>query len=610
MMWMVYFTISRVIFLFYYSDLFTNIGFLSRLQALLYGLKLDLAMTAYIAVIPFLIIAVTIWSPIKISKNILYFYTFILISIINTLMFFDLGLYGAWGIRLDAMFLTFLSTPKSMFASVTTATLLITVIVWILSSILYFYAFKKGMDIYFDQLKKGKHWHFLILLLAVFSLVIAMRGGFQTIPINQSDVYFSEKMISNHTAENFAWTFAKSASYNVHGGKNPFERMDKSEADKLIQKVRNERGKPNISASNITSESIINRERPNIIIIIWESLTAKIVGPLGGEKGITENLNQFAKEGILFESFYANGSRSDKGIVALLSGYYPQPGQSIMKMPGKSRSLPSLPRSLSNLGYTTSFHYGGDLNFGNMVSYLRNIDVNQMTSEDDFNRGDKNSKWGAHDHILFDKYLAQKKSDNQPFFDVIFTLSSHEPFEFPGAYKFGQEGEVDKFKSAHAYTDKSVGDFVRNAKKEEWWDNTLLIIVADHGHQLPRQENSHVAPSRFHIPMLWMGGAVTHRDTIISNIGSQIDLPYTLLSLLEGEKTDFIWSQNLLSSNSKNYAHYIYTKGFGTLNSEGCVVYDYNAKKSIYSKGPELNNLERIGSAITQTAYQDFLDRK
>ncbi len=66
--------------------------------------------------------------------------------------------------------------------------------------------------------------------------------------------------------------------------------------------------------------------------------------------------------------------------------------------------------------------------------------------------------------------------------DVIFTLSSHEPFEFPGAYKFGTTNQIDKFKSAHAHTDKAVGGFVEAAKKKEWRDNTLLIIIADHGH--------------------------------------------------------------------------------------------------------------------------------
>ena len=523
-------------------------------------------------------------------------------------MFFDLGLYGSWGIRLDAMFLTFLNTPKSMFASVSSPVLFLSAVILGLTTILYFYLFKKAMDSHFEKLKRGQHWHFLILLLVVVSLIIPMRGGLQTIPINQGDVYFSNQMIANHAAENFAWSFAKSASYDVHGGENPFVKIEMAKAKQIVENA----GKRLVIVDSLRNyQQLLSKQKPNVIVILWESLTAKIVEPVGGEQGVTENLNALIKEGILFDSIYANGSRSDKGIVATLSGYYPQPGQSIMKMPAKSRSLPSLPRSMSKLGYSTSFHYGGDLNFGNMVSYLRHMGVDLLSSEDDYNNSDKNSKWGAHDHVVFNRYLEQKKiGADAPFFDVIFTLSSHEPFEFPGNYKFGNDDVLARFKSGHAYTDQAVGDFIKDAKSQTWWDNTLVIIVADHGHQLPRMGNIHVAPSRFHIPMVWLGGAVAKRDTVISTIGSQIDLSYTLLSLLGGEKGNFTWSQDLLNPSSDPYAHYIFTHGFGTVNSEGCAVYDYTSDKSILSVGENANNLEDLGLALTQLSYQDFLDRK
>ncbi len=567
-------------------------------------------MSAYIAAVPFLILSLSAWISNKITKSLLYIYTGIVLLFINALMFFDLGLYGAWGIRLNAMFLTFLNTPKSMFASVSTMVLIPSILFWLITSLLYFYGFKKVMDRGIDRMKRGTIWHFLVLLIAVGSLIIPMRGGFQTIPINQSDVYFSEEMIANHTAENFVWSFAKSASYNVHGGENPYVKMDFVEAENVIQKNRETVIVDSLNVSKFDPSKILSVEKPNVIVVLWESLTAKLVEPLGGEPGVTTNLNALVKEGILFDSIYANGSRSDKGIVALLSGYYPQPGHSIMKMPAKSRSLPSLPRSMSKLGYTTSFYYGGDLNFGNMVSYLRNMGVDELISEDDFHSQDKNSKWGAHDHVLFNKYLEQKKSKEKPFFDVIFTLSSHEPFEFPGEYKFGTDGEIAKFKSAHAYTDRAVGDFIKKAKKQEWWDNTLLIIIADHGHQLPRQENSFVAPSRFHIPMVWLGGAVEKKDTIVSHIGSQIDLSHTLLSLLGGKTSEFPWGNNLLGTSKNNYAHYIFTNGFGTIDNDGCSVYDYTADKRIYSKGEKIEDREQLGFALTQTVFQDFLDRK
>lgn len=607
-LWLVYFTISRIAFLLYYSDLLEFVDSSTQLQSVFYGMKLDLSMAAYLSVIPFLIIALSVWIPNKISKAAFYFFTGFLLILINMLMFFDLGLYGTWDIRLDAMFLSFLNTPKSMFASVPSAVLVSSVIFWILSTAIYFYGFKKVMDDQFAKLNKGKVWHFGILIIAMTSLIIPMRGGLQTIPINQSDVYFSDEMIANHVAENFAWTFAKSASYNVHDGENPFLKLEEDDAQDLVQKSLIN---ANIDDTNPEANKLLATEKPNVIILLWESLTAKIVEPLGGHAGVTQNLNSLIKEGILFDSIYANGSRSDKGIVALLSGYYPQPGQSIMKMPTKSRSLPSLPEKMSDLGYSSSFHYGGDLNFGNMVSYLRNMGIQNLVNEDDFKRSERNSKWGAHDHVLLNRYIEEKtRRKEDPFFDIIFTLSSHEPFEFPGDYKFGKDTDLDRFKSAHAYTDKAVGEFIASAKTQDWWENTLVIIVADHGHTLPRQNGSHVAPSRFHIPMVWLGGAVAKKDTIISTVGSQIDLSYTLLSILGGEKLDFVWSQNLISPSNNPYAHYIFTNGYGTVDAKGCAVFDYNADQQVYSKGETANKLLRLGSAITQISYQDFLDRK
>jgi len=608
LLWMVYFSISRIVFLIYYSELFDALGFSTHSQTLIYGLKLDLSMSAYIALLPFVFMSFSVWVSTKFVKLLIYSYTLLVFFVIHTLMFFDLGLYGAWGIRLDAMFLSFSSTPKSMFASVSTSVLIFSILIWVFSIVLYSYFFRKIMKPLFKKLTKGRHWHFLLLLLATGSLIVAMRGGLQTIPINQSDVYFSDHMIANHAAENFAWSFAKSASYNVHNGENPFIKMEMAVAKELVGEANRQIAPTDTSSNSI---NLLSNKKPNVIIILWESLTAKVVESLGGEKGVTENLDRLTKEGILFDSIYANGSRSDKGIVALLSGYYPQPGQSIMKMPTKSRSLPSLPRSMSQLGYNTSFYYGGDLNFGNMVSYLRHMNVDYMVSEDDFKHAEKNSKWGAHDHVLFNRYLDDKKVRfEEPFFDVIFTLSSHEPFEFPDEYKFGDRNDIERFKSAHAYTDKTVGAFIQSAKKQDWWDSTLVIIIADHGHQLPRQAGSHVAPSRFHIPMVWLGGAVAKKDTIISTIGSQIDLSYTLLSLLGGDNNKFTWSQDLLNPSKDSYAHYIFTNGFGTVNSNGCTVYDYTAKKNIYTSGKNPNKLEQLGSAITQLAYQDFLERK
>ena len=88
---------------------------------------------------------------------------------------------------------------------------------------------------------------------------------------------------------------------------------------------------------------LFNTERPNIIMIILESFSSHLMETLGGEPGIAVNMDEFAKEGILFTHFYANSFRTDRGLVSIISGYPAQPTTSIMKYTRKTQSLPFLP---------------------------------------------------------------------------------------------------------------------------------------------------------------------------------------------------------------------------------------------------------------------------
>ena len=604
--WTGYFILARIIFLLFYYDLSSDLNFSTLIQIPLQGLKLDFAFSAYLAALPFLIISFSIWIPKRITKAILKYYTFPILFFINLLMFTDLGLYGPWGIRLDSTPLIYINTPTEMLASLSTFALIGSTLLWIVSSFFYVYIFNKVINKSFSDFPKGKIWNFPVLLILTGSLIIVMRGGLQNTPMNHSSVYFSDTMFANHAAINFAWNFMNSVSSNTYDMKNPFQLTDLSKAKNTYKTARTP-----LQEIDSTSYSILKTKRPNVLLIIWESFTAKVVEPLGGEAGVTEQFNKLTKEGILFTNFYANGDRSDKGLVAILSGYSPQPHKSVIKMPNKTRSLPMLTQKMKDLGYTTSYHHGGDLNFGNMKTYLRSGGISNFVDESDFDNKDANSKWGIHDHVVLKRYLDDiPKKQTQPFFNTIFTLSSHEPFEFPDTYKFGSDTYENKFRSSLAYTDKSIGNFIKEAKKQPWWDNTLVIITADHGHPLPKHKGAFNSPKKFHIPMLWLGGALKETNKTVSAVASQTDIAYTLLSLLDGDYKSFTWGTNIFKKDTTHFAHYIFNKGFGTLDKDGLYIYDYLSKKPILKKGKSSSKMEKLGKAITQTTYQDFLERK
>ncbi|MCI2227718.1 LTA synthase family protein [Polaribacter sp. MSW13] len=573
------------------------------MKTFFYGLRLDSSFAAYLSFIPFLLLIFSVFSNSKIIENSIKWYSYLILLFINLLLIIDAGLYQSWGVRLDATILTYLNTPEVMIASTSTYQLISGTLFWLVSSYIFIKIFHRVISNKIHKIEKGNWLQAPIFLLITALLIIPVRGGLQTIPVNQSNVYFSNKMFANHASINFVWNFFNALTHKFNG-KNTYKSFDNDIAQKIINKRRNQ-----LLVSD--TDSVLNTTKPNVILIIWESLTAKVVGSLGGEPSVTENLNRLSKEGILFTNFYGNGERTDKGIPAILSGYYPQPSTSIMKMPNKTRSLPMLSKKMIDLGYKTSFYYGGDLNFGNMNTYLRNGGITDFVDGNDFDKKDWNSKWGAHDHIFMKRFeddLSTKQPE--PFFKIALTLTSHEPFEIQGTYKFGKDTEENKFRSAHAYTDKVIGKFIDFAKQQSWYKNTLIVIMADHGHRYPKHKGEFNSPKKFKIPMLWLGGALQKKGIEINTIASQVDFSYTLLDLLKGDNSDFIYSKNIFNNSEKQYTHYIFNKGFGTLTKNGLFVYDFVSKKPILKTGSEADKLDSLGKAISQNAFQDFLDRK
>jgi phosphoglycerol transferase MdoB-like AlkP superfamily enzyme len=474
---------------------------------------------------------------------------------------------------------------------------------WILVSLTFSYLYKL---IVIPKLRLAiyKSWkEFPIFLLIFGALVIPIRGGFQLIPINQSNVYFSENMFANHASLNFTWNFFNTIAHKTDG-KNPYISFPTVIANTIIENSR----KPLLIAPKT---AILTTSKPNIILILWESLSAKVVGSLGGEPDVTPNLDCLAQEGMLFTNFYSNGDRTDKGIPAILSGYYPQPVERIMRMPNKTRSLTMLPKKMYELGYETSYYYGGDLNFGNMNTYLRNAGISKIVDGNEFDEDDWNSKWGAHDDVFMQRFEDDLSTEQkEPFFKIALTLSSHEPFEIKGNYKFGKDTEDNLFRSAHHFTDSIVGKFVDFAKTQAWYENTLIVIMADHGHTLPIDKSPNFSPKKFHIPMLWLGGALKKSNKKITTVSSQVDFSYTLLQLLNGDVTGFDFGKNIFQKGRGQYAHYTFNKGFGTLTKDGVFVYDFVSNTPILSEGKNTKKLDSLGKAITQMSYQDFLDRK
>jgi phosphoglycerol transferase MdoB-like AlkP superfamily enzyme len=429
-----------------------------------------------------------------------------------------------------------------------------------------------------------------------------MRGGLQLAPINQSAVYFSKYSIINHASLNTEWNLMHSVIENHFSNENPYVFMESTKADQLVDSL--------YSNTPEDSVQILNTTRPNVVYIILESFTSDVVEHFGGEKDVCPNLNRMAQEGLSFTNIYASGDRTDKGMIAVLSSFPTQAVRTIIQQPDKFEKLPSLTKTLSNLGYTTSFFYGGESEFANFKSYLVSSGIEKIVDKRDFESSQMNSKWGAHDGFLFDKALTDLSKQKEPFISILLTLSSHEPFEIPVPSPYKGDDLPSKFRKAAHYTDQCIADFMEGAKKQAWYKNTLFIIVADHGHRLPKEYEKAYDIRKFRIPLIMYGDVINknylHRN--ITKVGSQTDINKTLLTQMQVSDTAFVWSSDLLNS-KPGFAFYTYDNGIGWVDDKQWLTMD-NFTKSITSKGGD-STLEqqrlKVGKAYMQRVFSRYL---
>lgn len=592
--WLVFFVITKVVFLLYHLHLTSDLGADTIGAIFLHGLRMDASFAAYICIFPFLLYLMQILFPRFRVHHTIKIYSLVLIVCLSFLTVADLELYTAWGFRMDATPLMYFKSPKEMMGTISSAPLLQLSLIFLVICFVFIYLLP------FFNIRPGApkrnffHIFFGVFLIAV--LFVPIRGGIQKIPLNISDAYFTDNLFADHAAINLPWNIAFSI-LNRNNDKNPFQYFPDKEARGLVDKLYRHKN---------SGASILTTTRPNIIFVIMESFTAKLVGRLGGVEGVTPRLDSIAEGGLLFTNIYASGDRSEKGQVAILSGYPNQGINSIIKTPNKTSRLPGLARTLKSYGYTCSYTYGGELEFANIKSYLINTGYKEMLSKYSFPATQRTTSWGVHDQYVFNRFYDDLKTEPQPFFATIFSLSSHEPYDVPLEH-IKKSDEVSRFENAVYYADSVLGDFINKIKNESFWKNTLIVITADHGHPFPGNDPVDV-PSKFHIPLVFTGGALKKTGTV-GTVGSQTDIITTVLNQMEIPSAKFKWGADLLDSARNAFAFYDFNNGFGWITKDGFATVDNVSRRIIHASPGFDTSALRSAKAYMQVSYQDYLDR-
>ncbi|MGL6264253.1 LTA synthase family protein [Aeromonas jandaei] len=374
---------------------------------------------------------------------------------------------------------------------------------------------------------------FALLILAIGFLGARSSLGHRA--LNPAMVAFADDPLVNALTVNSAYSlfFAIKQMGDEEDASQFYGKM----ADKqIIEIVRQESGRAAHEFSSDTlpsqtfNEASYGGKPKNLVILLQESLGAQFVGSLGGLP-LTPNIDALSQQGWAFEQLYATGTRSVRGIEAVLTGFTPTPAQAVVKLGKSQTNFFTVADLLKQRGYDTSFIYGGESHFDNMRSFFLGNGFTTIVEQKDFTNPVFKGSWGASDEDLMakaDETFRGLHKQGKPFFSLVFSSSNHDPFEFPDNRIALYEQPKQTRNNAAKYADYAIGEFFKKARNSEYWKDTLFLVIADHD---SRVSGASLVPiPRFHIPGVIVGDGIAPKKD--PRIVSQIDMAPTLLSLM------------------------------------------------------------------------------
>lgn len=528
-------TISRFFLSMWNFDRVTNVNGWSEI--FISGLRVDIATLSYLFVIPALITCLMINYK-NLKKIWLFFLRIWIVLSIWLLVFMEVvtpSFILEYDVRPNRLFVEYLMYPSELMNMLLSGYKTELTIVTFLSSLTLYFSWKGSAVVLNEPAMPVWYWRPLLAILVLLLGVMGARSSLGHRPLNPAMVAFSIDPLMNDLTLNstYSMLFAVKQLQNEDDAFKYYGQMDEDEVINLVRDSTNLGLNKYFSKEFPTMashKSSYRGQKKNLVILLQESLGARYVGKLGGLP-LTPNIDKLMEEGWNFTNVYATGTRSVRGIEAIITGFSPTPARSVVKL-GKSQSgFFSIAHLLKKNGYHTQFIYGGESHFDNMKSFFLGNGFDDMQDFGTFKEPTFVGSWGASDEDLYAKAHLQFSvlhEQRKPFFSLVFTTSNHTPFDYPDGRIELYNQPKETRENAAKYSDYALGKFFENAKKSAYWADTIFLIVADHD---SRAYGDQLVPIKhFHIPAVIVGSDIIHRQD--TRLASQIDLPQTLLSLI------------------------------------------------------------------------------
>ncbi len=521
--------------------------FRTILGAFIMGVRFDIVISGYILFIPAFILLLQDVFKINNKRvlNILFYWTFVLFSIAFVISAADIPYFNQFFERFSIGAFKWIEHPKFVVSMIIQEPKYYLIIFPFF--VIEFVFFKLLKKIFYPKHKKTYNFNIYanltVSLLVLALMFLGIRGRIEKkSPIRVGTAYFSDNAFLNKLGLNPVFTFMRSYLDSLNSKNASIKLMDK---DKAFENIKRYYKIPETSFGSPIARKVdfdtTLIDKPNVVIIIMESMSAAKMKRYGSKDNLTPFLDSLANKSICFDNVYSAGKHTFNGVFSTLFSFPALYRQHTMK---KIRVYGGISSTLLSHGYSTSYFTTHDSQFDNVEGFLRANNFEQIISQSNYPSKEVKTTLGVPDDYMF-RYsipvineLAKKE---KPFFVTFMTASDHGPYYIP---EYFHAKSTDIKKQIVEYADWSLKRFIELAQKEKWFNNTIFVFLADHGASM--NVNYEIPLNYFHIPLIFYAPNIIEQPKVYKNIGSQVDVYPTVMGFLKQSYINNTLGINLL----------------------------------------------------------------
>jgi len=556
------------------------------LSAFVFGLRFDIAISGYLLLLPMLFVFVLdIYNyKSKITTLILFWYIFILFSLSFIIAASDIPYFNQFFSRITIDAFQWIDSPLIVLEMIFQESKHFIFLILTIILIIVYYKFSKNIlrNRSISKIKTSLKIPLYLFVILVMFLGIRGRIGVKS-PIRVGTAYFCNNTFLNQLGLNPVFTLM--TSY-LESKKLAINIMDSDLAEKNVQEY--------LKISKRSLSSPIARlikpgsellEKPNVVIVIMESMSAAKMKRGGNPNNLTPFLDSLSYNSIYFDNFYTSGRHTFNGIFSTLFSFPAIYSEHTMK---RLRKYNGISNALKKNDYQTIYFTTHDGQFDNVEAFLLDNDFDRVVSQKDFPFSELKTAFGVTDDYLFRfsiPILNKLEANSKPFLSVFMTVSDHIPYYIPEYFNPTADDEKQQIVQ---YADWSIKQFMKEASKQKWFNNTIFVFLADHG--VPINAEYAMSLDYHHSPLMIYAPGNLNMSTQKSCIASQIDVFPTIMGLLKLPYINNTLGIDLLND-SRKYAIINGDNKIGILDNEYLLIIKKKEKMQLHKyKTHDKNN--------------------